>query len=169
MTQDAASEFDAIAREHGAMIARIARSYEANAGRAEELVQEIWLAVWQALPNFRGEAKMRSFIARVAHNRAISHVAREARRPRAVPLEDTVASQAPTPEDIAAANSARARLERAVQQLPLNQKVVVTLALEGFAPEEVADVLGITPSAASVRLHRAKVALQLIILSGRSI
>ena len=167
MTQDSAREFGAIAREHGAMIARIARSYEANAARAEELMQEIFVAVWQALPNFRGEAKMRSFIARIAHNRAISHVAREARAPRAVPLEDTVPSQMPTPEDIAATNNARAKLERAVQQLPLNQKVVVTLALEGFAPEEVADVLGITASAASVRLHRAKAALEQI-LSGRS-
>src|SRR5262245_7448778 len=151
MKHDAARDFDVIARNHGAMIARIARSYESNTARAEELVQEIHLAVWQALPNFRGEAKIRSFIARIAQNRAISHVAREVRAPRAVPLEDTLPSQSPTPEDAAAASNARAKLEAAVQRLPLNQKLVVTLALEGFAPEEVAEVLGITASAASVR------------------
>ena len=166
MKQDAAAEFSLIARDHGAMIARIARSYEANAARAEELVQEIFLAVWQALPNFRGEANIRSFIARIAHNRAISHVAREVRAPRAVPLDEAMPSLAPTPEDDAAASNARAKLEAAVQHLPLNQKMVVSLALEGFSPEEVADVLGITASAASVRLHRAKTALEQM-LNGR--
>lgn len=167
MRQDEARRFEPIVREHGAMIARIARSYEANAARAEELVQDIFVAVWQALPSFRGDAKIRSFIARIAHNRAISHVAREARAPRAVPLEDTVPSQAPTPEDVASTNNARDKLEAAVQLLTLNQKLVVTLALEGFSPDEIADVLGISASAASVRLHRAKAALEQI-LSGKS-
>jgi RNA polymerase sigma-70 factor (ECF subfamily) len=161
MTQDASSEdFAAIARTHGAMIARIARSYEANAARAEELVQDIFLAVWQALPGFRGDAQLRSFIARIAHNRAISHVAREVRSPRATVLDDIHPSSAPTPEEAAALTDARMKLEAAVQRLPVNQKLVVTLALEGFSPEEVSEVLGITPSAASVRLHRAKTALQ---------
>jgi RNA polymerase sigma-70 factor (ECF subfamily) len=167
MKQDAADRFSGIVRDHGAMIARIARSYEANAAQSEELVQEILLAVWQALPNFRGEGDIRSFVARIAHNRAISHVAREVRRPRSYPLDETMPSMAPTPEDAASANNARERLEAAVRRLPLNQKLVVTLALEGFSPEEVADVLGITPSAASVRLHRAKAALEKM-LSGRT-
>ena len=161
-----APQFAIIARDHGAMIGRIARSYEANPARAEELVQEIFLAVWQALPSFRGEANIRSFIARIAHNRAISHVAREVRAPKSFPLDEAMASTAPTPEDTAAASNAREKLEAAVQRLPLNQKLVVTLALEGFTPEEVADVLGITASAASVRLHRAKTALEQM-LSGR--
>ena len=86
MKQGAGPQFETIAREHGAMIARVARSYEANAARAEELVQEILIAVWQALPSFRGASTLRTFVARIAHNRAISHVAREARSPRAVPL-----------------------------------------------------------------------------------
>ena len=160
MKQDAAPQFEAIAGEHGAMIGRIARSYEANTARADELVQEILIAVWQALPGFRGASTLRTFVARIAHNRAISHVAREARGPRAVPLDDALPSSAPSPEDVAAANSARAKLEAAVQRLPLNQKLVVTLALEGFSPDEVADVLGISATAASVRLHRAKAALE---------
>src|SRR6185436_3321454 len=115
---------------------------------------------------FRGDAPMRGFIARIAHNRAISHVDREVRSPRAVPLDEAIPSTAPTPEDAASASNARAKLEAAVQRLPLNQKLVITLALEGFSPEEVASVLGITASAASVRLHRAKTALEQM-LTGR--
>lgn len=149
-----------IARAHGALIARIARSYEANAALAEELAQDIYLSVWQALPSFRGDASVRTFVARIAHNRAISHVARQARAPRLVELDEGLPAGAPSPEEAVAHADLRAKLEAAVQRLPLNQKVVVTLALEGFQAEEIAAVLGLNVSAATVRLHRAKAALQ---------
>src|SRR5262245_14232442 len=84
MTTGDDATFATIARQHGPLIGRIARSYEANAARAEDLVQDIYLSVWQALPRFRGDASLRTFVARIAHNRAISHVSREARGPRLV-------------------------------------------------------------------------------------
>jgi RNA polymerase sigma-70 factor (ECF subfamily) len=158
-----ADELATMLREHGALVERIARSYERDRGRAEELVQDIYFAIWQALPKFRGEANVRTYIARIAHNRAVTHVARAARMPRAAqldPFDDALPSAAPTPEDDAVTQDARMRLERAVRELPLALKIAVTLALEGFSPDEVAAVLGITTSAASVRLHRAKTALQ---------
>ena len=63
MTQEALA---ALLREHGGLIVRIARSHESDRGRAEELVQDIHVAIWQALPKFRGEANLRTFIARIA-------------------------------------------------------------------------------------------------------
>ena len=155
-------ELAALLREHGALIARIARSHECDRGRAEELVQDIHVAIWQALPKFRGEANVRTYIARIAQNRAISHVARETRRPRTAPLDeigDITPSDAATPEDAAAETQARRRLQRAVAELPVALRLTVTLALEGFSPDEVATVLGISVSNAHVRLHRAKAAL----------
>jgi len=153
-------DFGEVARTHGALIRRIARSYEANAGHAQELAQDIYVSVWQALPRFRGEASMRTFVARIAHNRAISHVARAAKGPRLVGLDEKIPAPVASPEDAAERADLRAKLEAAVQRLPLNQKLVVTLALEGFSPEEIAAVLGVNVSAATVRLHRAKAALQ---------
>lgn len=158
-----AHELEALLRAHGALIARIARSHEADRGRAEELVQDIHVAIWQALPRFRGEANVRTYIARIAQNRAVSHVAREARIPIAAPLDpfdEVLPSAQQTPEEAAVHSEARSRLEQAVRELPLGSKLAVTLALEGFSPDEVAAVLGISPSAAAVRLHRAKAALQ---------
>src|SRR5688572_11491446 len=155
-------ELAALLREHCALIVRIARSHECDRGRAEELVQDIHVAIWQALPKFRGEANVRTYVARIAQNRAITHVTREARRPRSAPLDDiadVMPTDAATPEDAAAETQARRRLQRAVAELPLALRLAVTLALEGFSPNEVATVLGISESAASVRLHRAKAAL----------
>jgi RNA polymerase sigma-70 factor (ECF subfamily) len=152
--------FQQLIAAHGALIRRIARSYEANAARADELVQDIHLAIWQSLPRFRGESSERTFLARIAHNRAISHVAREAKVPRTSQLDGELAAVIASPEEQVAQADLRAKLELAVQALPLNLKVVVTLALEGFSPEDIADVLGLNVSAASVRLHRGKALLK---------
>lgn len=154
------TRFEDVLRAHGALMRRIARSYEANGARADELTQDIYLAVWQGLKNYRGAASLRTFVARIAHNRSISHVAREVRAPRSVELSDGLPATSESPEQQAAQSDLRAKLETAVQKLPVNLKMVVTLALEGFSPDEIADVLGIGVSAASVRLHRAKAALQ---------
>ncbi len=148
--------FAALMQEHAAMMTRIARSYEADPGRAEDLVQEIQLAVWRALPRFNAGAGLRTYIARIAHNRAITHVSREVRRPASVDLDEDMPAAHPSPEDMTVERDARRKLESAVRRLPVGQRVVATLALEGFTPEEVASVLGITPTAASVRLHRAQ-------------
>jgi RNA polymerase sigma-70 factor (ECF subfamily) len=160
--------FDAVLGEHGPLIRRIARSYETNRALVDEIVQDIYLALWEALPRFRGDAALKTFVVRIAHNRAITHVAKEARRPRSMELDDDWPDPAAPPDKAAERDEARGRLERAVARLPVGQRLVVTLALEGFSPEEIAEVLGIGVSAASVRLHRAKASLQHSLLEVRS-
>jgi len=150
------------------LIRRIAYSYEANRALVDEIVQDILLALWEALPRFRGDSELKTFVVKVAHNRAITHVAREARRPRTVELDEALSDSATMPDQAAEHAEARNHLERAVAQLPLGQRLVVTLALEGFSPDEIAEVLGIGVSAASVRLHRAKAALQQLLREVRS-
>ena len=124
------TDFDDIARDHGALIRRIARSYEANGARADELVQDIHLALWQALPRFRGEASVRTFVARVAHNRAISHVAPGAGA-EGQPAPRSAEGAGGDAEEHVALADLRSKLEAAVQQLPVSLKVAATLALEG--------------------------------------
>ena len=72
-------QFDRILAEYGPSISRLAFSYESIAGVREELVQEIAMAIWKALPHFRGECSERTFVFRIAHNRGLSHASR--RRP----------------------------------------------------------------------------------------
>lgn len=134
--------FELVVREHGPLIRRIARSYEANRALVEELVQDIHVALWEALPRFRGDAELRTFVVKVAHNRAISHVAKEARRPRTVELDEELPDSATTPHQAAERAETRSRLEHAVAQLPLGQRLVVTLALEGFSPRRQPTCLG---------------------------
>jgi DNA-directed RNA polymerase specialized sigma24 family protein len=66
-----AQVFDRIVQQQGAMIKRIASSYEAEPHLVEELVQDIYFAIWRALPSFRGNSQLRTFVARIATNRAL--------------------------------------------------------------------------------------------------
>ena len=79
-------QFDRILAAHGPAISRLAYGYEMVASVREELVQEIGLAIWQALPHFRGECSERTFVFRIAHNRGLTHVGK--RRPVHQPLDD---------------------------------------------------------------------------------
>ena len=152
----AQTTFDQVEKEFGPLIRRIAVSYEADGGAAEELVQDIHFALWLALPSFRGQSSLRTFVARVATNRAVSHVRRSIRSPHAVELSDDLPAGEPTPEHQAIAEDQQARLIAAVQALPLSLRQVALLTLEGLARGEISEVLGISVNAVAIRLSRAR-------------
>ena len=148
--------FEQIVRDHHAMIRRIVASYEAKSAAVEDLVQDVYMAIWRALPAFRGESSVRTFVARIATNRAITHVARASRLPAAVELSEHLPSPDDDPERHAIALDRSARLASAVRALPLAYRQAATLALEGMTPKEIADVLGISTNAVAIRMTRAK-------------
>jgi RNA polymerase sigma-70 factor (ECF subfamily) len=157
------SPFEQIALEHAGMIRRIAASYEAEVHLAEELVQDIYFALWRALPSFRGDSSLRTFVARIATNRAVTHVARAARAPLFLELDDQIPAHGDTVEGQAIRLDNAATLLSAIRRLPLSLRHVATLTLEGLTPKEVADALGITTNAVAVRLSRAKTILRKLI------
>jgi RNA polymerase sigma factor (sigma-70 family) len=148
--------FAALLRDHGVMLARIASSYEADPAKRQELQQDILAAVWRALPGFRGDASIRTFLARIAHNRAISHVARAAAEPRMAELDEEMPCHQPSPFDEIERSDQQRRLMNAVRALPLSARDPVVLTLEGFTPREIAAMLDLTPNSVSIRLTRAK-------------
>jgi RNA polymerase sigma factor (sigma-70 family) len=157
-------EYARVLEEHGQAIRRLATTYERDAGRREDLEQDIWIAIWQALPSFRGDCSLRTFVFRIAHNRAVSHIQSHRRHSSA-----TLATDAPlfdprvSPEDSAALMQRHDRLHAAVQQLPLAMRQVVVLMLEGLSHREIGDVVGTSEANVAVRLTRAKTALRVLL------
>ena len=148
--------FGRLLAAHGPSLSRIAGSYARSSGEREDLFQEIAIAIWRALPTFRGECSERTFVFRIAHNRGTSHVAR-----RRLPTTGTddgveIADAAPNPEQALSSEQEGQRLVDAVRRLPLGYRQVVTLALEDVSYAEIADVLGITESNVGARLTRAR-------------
>jgi RNA polymerase sigma factor (sigma-70 family) len=155
--------FEQIVREHDPMLRRIASLYEARRHLAQDLLQDIYFAIWRALPAYRGDAGLRTFVARIATNRAITHVARALKDPRSSDLDENIPEPGLGPEGHAIAVDRRAMLLKAVRTLPLAYRQTALLILEGLTPTEIADVLGISTNAVGIRMSRAKDLLRKLI------
>lgn len=148
--------FNRVVRMHGPALSRLARGYVDSAADHDDLLQEILIAVWKALPRFRGEASEYTFVLRIAYNRAVTYASRTRRQAaRTTELSTDQPAEAPVVED-----DASEELRRAVRKLPTGQRQVVMLSLEGLSPAEIAAVQGITENNANVRLSRARQALR---------
>jgi RNA polymerase sigma-70 factor (ECF subfamily) len=160
MSADPSSE---ILQRYAPALRRLAASYERDHALREDLVQEMLFAIFRALPSWRRECSERTFVYRVATNRALSYLA--ARRPPSDELERAagVADPAPLPEARAAALQEHDALLAALRQLPVAQRQLLTMALEDFTPREIGDVLGITENHVAVRLTRARAALRALL------
>jgi RNA polymerase sigma-70 factor, ECF subfamily len=172
-------------RWYGSML-RIAMGYVGSRARAEEVVQETWLAVLRGLDRFRGHSSLKTWVFRILVNRARTTAVREARvvpvsslggegsgegptrdlagvaavacgEPRTAAVADGW-SQRASPEDRVLSAEVRAHIERAIEALPARQRAVLTLRdVEGWTSEEVCNALGLTETNQRVLLHRARV------------
>jgi RNA polymerase sigma-70 factor, ECF subfamily len=145
-------------RRYEAPLRRLAWSYEHDPACREDLLQEIALALWTALPRFRGESSERTWVYRVAHNTAISFLTsrkrREAREASGdAPLEPVSAAN---PEGDAIARQRSAQLWSAVQELPLIDRQLMVLHLEGLAASEIEAVTGVGAGNVATRLTRIR-------------
>lgn len=148
-------DLDAVLNEHGAMLSRIASSYVRDNIRREDLLQDISIGVWQALPAWRGDASLRVFLARVAHNRALDHLARHGRN-GLEPLPADLIDDSDDPVEHVESQQRRMALLDAVRQLPLALRQALVLALEGFSQHEIGIALGADENAIAQRLSRAR-------------
>jgi len=149
------------------MVARICASYERDRDLARELAQEIWFAVWRAMPAFRADSSLKTFIARIAQFRAISHVTQHAKNPLDALYGDEFAAE-PAPEVQVIAADERDRVLQAVRRLPIAYRQPVILTLEDFSPAEIATMLGLSQNVIGVRLNRARSMLRQMLSAGES-
>jgi RNA polymerase sigma-70 factor (ECF subfamily) len=152
------SRSEDLVRRYSQAVHRLAWSHIHNPSEGEDLFQEIAIALWTALPRFRGESSERTWVYRVAHNTAISHLAGIKRR---TTRELTVA---PSQEPAAAGNSETKALDRerrqrlwdAIRELPLQDRQIVVLHLEGLSAAEIEEVTGLSQGNVATRLTRIR-------------
>jgi len=151
-------KLEQIIQAHAGMVRRIASVYERHPDAIDDLAQDVWIAVWEALPRLNDPTDLKPYIARITQNICVSHVRRAIRR-RTQELHDNLPDPGPLPDLRTGQSLKLARLIEAVRNLPENFKCVVSLYLEEMPIKDIAQTLGISESNASVRLHRAKAAL----------
>ncbi|ASR35506.1 RNA polymerase subunit sigma-70 [Prauserella marina] len=171
-----AAAFDRLVRKHTPRMYRVALRLTGSAAEAEDVVQEAWLSAWRAMPGFRGEAAVSTWLYRVVTNTALASLRRRA---PTVSLDAAIGHGAGGDEGggtlfgMGALSDPHANPEgkvvraeqvgavlHAIGQLELSQRVPLVLKeLEALSYEEVAQVLAVSVPALRARLHRARVAL----------
>ena len=144
----------------GSAIERLARSYELDEHKRQDLLQTIHLNLWRSLDRFDRQCSLRTWVYRVAHNVAATHAMDERRRrsPPLVGLDDLDARDVGIEPD-ADRGVLLSRLMELIQRLrPLDRELVV-LYLEGLRAAEIAEVVGISAGNVSTRINRIKTLL----------
>ena len=139
-------------------ILKVCRVYAWNPADQDDLYQEILFQIWRGLPALKDKQFANTWLYRVAINTAISFVRKRASRSdRVVYVEHanltrTIESQQKTePTD-----DRLATLYSAIYKLDTLERALVTLFLEDFTYEQIAEITGITANNVGVMLHRAK-------------
>ena len=102
--------------------------FDAKTALQDELFQEIALNVWRALPNFRQDASVKTFIARIAHNVLATHVAKAVKTVKAEHDLTSISGEAekdhshPTPYQSLNQSQRQQKLASAIRQLTLEQQ-----------------------------------------------
>ncbi len=125
---------------------------------AEDLLHDVFLSLPQAIGSFRGDATLRTFLLGVTVNHARHHVRAAARRRAALGRYAEVDPPATaTPEQEARRRQLAAALQRALDELPLEQRVAFVLCeVEERTSKEVAEIVGAPEGTVRTRLHHAK-------------
>jgi RNA polymerase sigma-70 factor (ECF subfamily) len=141
---------------HRARIQRLCRGYLNSPAEAEDLFQEIMTNVWNSLPGFRGDAQPGTWLYRIAVNTALMH------RRRFRPTEELpeVADQASGPQQSLERQERLAALYRAIATLADQDRLIVTLLLEGLSYREIAEITGLSVNYVGVKITRIKQAIE---------
>lgn len=153
--------FEGVLRDFGAGLMRVAMAYGADSAEAQDLYQEICYAIWQAMPTFRGDSTLRTFVWRIAHNRGLTFRSRRPSRSEDSQRLADLVDGGPPADQIVADRLRHEHLLSAIRQLSDTQREVVLLSLEGLTQAEIGAVLGIAENAVAVRLNRARARLRL--------
>jgi RNA polymerase sigma-70 factor (ECF subfamily) len=148
-----------VAGEYGTALDRLAFAYEADPDRRRDLLQEIHLALWRSFEKFDGRCSLRTWIYRVAHNVATSHVIRQSRRNPSIFLTLEEAEAQPDHESAEASvdrQQSLTRLLALIQRLePMDRQLMLSY-LEGMDAESIAEITGLSVANIWTKIHRIK-------------
>ena len=161
--------FTLLMRRHNQTLYRTARSILKADAEAEDAVQEAYLLAYRAMPGFRGDSKLSSWLVRIVVNESIARARKRARRAEVIHLDgetraDIEAAEGymneatpEQPERAALQAEARRLLEAKIDKLPDAFRTVFVLrALEEMTVEETASSLGIAEATVRTRYFRAR-------------
>ncbi len=157
------SQFEQAVAMHGAALERLARAYEADPETRRDLLQEIHIALWKSLDRFDSRCSLRTWVYRVAHNTAASHVTRRLRMKKQVTvgIEELVNVADPAEgEEAARQHDAVGRIYELIHRLkPLDRQVMLAY-LEGMDAASTSEITGLSARNVATKIFRIKQVLR---------
>jgi RNA polymerase sigma factor (sigma-70 family) len=150
--------FDGWLREHGAILHHVANGFATGADR-HDLMQELMLALWRAVPAFRAASRASTFIFRVTHNAALTWKRAERSYRRRIDTfqeQQAVMPAASGEPDGETAHEVLRLLYDAIRTLDPLDRSLVLLQLDGASYAQIAEIHGLSESNVGVRLNRLK-------------
>ncbi len=168
-----AGAFDALVTLFGGRVMSVALRLLNDRGEAEDLTQEVFVALYHHLPEFRGESKLSTWIYRITKNRALNRLKFLKRRQHGLAhdIDDPAIARGVADPDTEGgtlrdpvrglSNKALSQvLEQHLRALPEEQRTLVVLRdLEDLSYEEIVEITGLPLGTVKSRLHRARAAL----------
>ena len=163
--------FEDLVSRYENKVYRLAIKLTRNETLAEEVMQEVFLKIYEKIGTFRGESALSSWIYRIAANACFAKLNLEKRHQHAdldetmpqaeIALQERQDSTQESPDRPLLTNEALSVISRAIERLPEDFRVVLTLRdVEGMSNEEVARILELSVPAVKSRLHRARLLLR---------
>jgi RNA polymerase sigma-70 factor (ECF subfamily) len=164
--------FTELVRRYEGKVYQLAIRLTSNEMDAMDVIQDVFLSVYQKIHTFRGHAAFSSWLYRITANAAFARL-NQRKRAAAVSIDDVLpaveqspAGESPSewsmkPDEVLFNHETRAALEQAIDSLPEDFRTVVILRdVQSLSNEEVAEVLDLSIPAVKSRLHRARLQLR---------
>ncbi len=169
-----ADAYETLVRSEMGRMLSVARRYLRSEDDARDAVQEAFIAAFESIERFKGESMLSTWLHRIVVNKALMKLRTRRRKPEEslehlLPTykedghqaKDSEPWGAPTAHELLEEDEIRDAVRAAIDKLPETYRTVVLLRdLEGLSGAEAGEMLGITPNAVKIRLHRARQALR---------
>ena len=146
------------ADQYGSALERLARAYEADSEKRRDLIQEIHFQLWRSFERFDARRSLRTWVYRVAHYVAASHVLRERRIfSNLVTVEELEMLPDKHHGQLASDQSMNLeRLSMLIQRLkPLDRQIIISY-LEDMDAASIGEITGLSPGNVAMKIHRIK-------------
>lgn len=153
-------EFIELINQHQGLIHKVCIMYENDSDVRNDLFQEIVFQLWKSSNTFRGEAKITTWMYRIALNTAISGFRKQSRNVKTEDLKELHFNISDHWADDS--EDELQRLQAAIRQLSEIERAMIMMALEEVPYEEIAETIGITQNNVRVRMNRIREKLKKI-------
>ena len=147
-------EFEQTINENAGVLHKLCRVYTNNSNEYEELFQEMLVQIWFSMKNFRGEAKLSTWIFQVCINTALGFRSKIGRHNKRFETLDGKIFIQPTPDTDK--DEQLQKLYTAIRELKPIDRAIVSLYLDEKSYDETSEILGISKTNVATRLMRLK-------------